>query len=111
MNSEFSHASNQSRHSADEALAAQNAQDKAINRLQQETEVMELIAYALLSIVGVFSFLAAIGVDFGTSFDRAPLLLLFTCCSALTYMTRKNRLARLQAERANQPGTGDKRQD
>jgi hypothetical protein len=97
MKSEFTQASTPVRGNEHNDTASSNAQAREIRRLQQETQVLELIAYTLLSVVGVFSLFAAIGVDFGTSFDKAPLLLLLTCCSSLTYMTRKNKLARLEA--------------
>ena len=97
MNSELTQASNPVQRHEHLASAAQTAVDKEIRKLRQETQVLELIAYSLLSVVGVFSLFAALGVDFGTSFDKAPLLLLLTCCSALTYMTRKNKLSRLES--------------
>lgn len=97
MNSELTQASNPLHGREHHASAAQHAREKEIRKLRQETQVLELIAYSLLSVVGVFSLFAALGVDFGTSFDKAPLLLLLTCCSALSYMTRKNKLARLES--------------
>jgi hypothetical protein len=106
MKREFSQASNPVCRNEHDTAASSNPQAPEIRRLKQETQVLELIAYSLLSVVGVFSLFAALGVDFGTSFDKAPLLLLFTCCSALTYMTRKNKLARMEAEAsASKTGT------
>lgn len=98
MNRETIQATVQAPAGSHKNLNNQQAQDNKILRLKQETQVLELIAYSLLSVVGVFSLFAALGVDFGTSFDKAPLLLLLTCCSALTYMTRKNKLASMEAE-------------
>lgn len=96
MKSDYSHTAIEASAGDRDGNTKPEARDKEILRLQQETQVLELIAYSLLSVVGVFSLFALLGVDFGTSFDKAPLLLLLTCCSALTYMTRKNKLARLQ---------------